>query len=62
MKKVKANLDIREILKSVDITQWELANKLNISETTLVRKLRKELPEDEKQEILKMILEIKKGE
>lgn len=62
MKKIKANLDIRETLKSVEITQWELANKLNISETTLVRKLRKELPEDERQEILKMILEIKKGE
>ncbi len=59
MRKIKANLDIRETLKAVNIAQWELANKLNISETTLVRRLRKELPEDEKQKILKII---KKGD
>lgn len=52
------NLDIRKKLKEANIKQWELADKLIISEMTLVRKLRYELPEVEKQKIFSVIEEI----
>ncbi len=46
---------IREALKASGMKQWELAEQLNVSEFTFSRKLRTELPEDEKQKILKLI-------
>ncbi len=55
-----ANLDIKNKLKEMKVTQWKLADKLNIGETTLVRKLRKELDKNEKQKILKIILDLSK--
>lgn len=58
----KANKEVRKTLKDSKLKHWKLADELKISETTLVRKLRKELPENEKQKILKIISEIKKGE
>lgn len=38
--------------------QWQVADKLGVSEMTLVRKLRYELPEVEKQKIFSVIEEI----
>ena len=55
------NLDIRKKLKEANIKQWELADKLIISEMSLVRKLRYELPEAEKRIILKAIDELAQG-
>lgn len=52
------NIDIRKKLKEVNIKQWELADKLIISEMSLVRKLRYELPEEEKQKIFSAIEEL----
>ena len=52
------NLDIRKKLKEANIKQWELADKLIISEMSLVRKLRYELTEAEKRIILKAIDEL----
>ena len=52
------NLDIRKKLKEVNVKQWELADKLGIAEMTLVRKLRYEFPEEEKQRIFAIINEI----
>ena len=54
------NLDIRRKLKEANIKQWELADKLIISEMSLVRKLRYELSTAEKQVILKAIDELAK--
>lgn len=53
------NIEIRNALKERRIYNYELAEMLGISEFTLSRKLRKELPEEEKQKILCII---RKGE
>lgn len=44
-----------------DVKQWQVARKLNISESAMSRKLRVTLTEDERQEILKAISEISKN-
>lgn len=56
-KKVK-NLEIRRKLKETKVMQWQVADKLGVSEMTLVRKLRYELSEAEKQKIFSVIEEI----
>lgn len=53
-----ANTDIRTKAKSAGVRLWELANRLNISEPTITRKLRKELPQDEKERIFNIIDQI----
>lgn len=49
------NLEIRQAMKERRLFNYELAEMLGISEFTLSRKLRKELPEDEKERILDVI-------
>lgn len=44
-----------------NVKKYEIADYLKISVPTLVRKLRYELPEEEKQKFLNIILEISKG-
>lgn len=53
-----ANADIRETAKNKDVRIWEIADFLNISDPTMTRKLRKELPCSEKQKIFKIIDEL----
>ena len=53
--KTKPNQDIRDMLKDNGLTQYELSKALGIGETTLYRRLRDELPEDQKQEYMKAI-------
>ena len=53
-----SNLDVRTIAKENGVRLWEIADKLGISEPTITRKLRRELPADEKQKILAIIDEI----
>ncbi|MCH5300948.1 MAG: hypothetical protein J1E56_06480 [Ruminococcus sp.] len=53
-----ANAEIRKVTKLKGVRLWEVANALNISEPTMTRKLRKELPDKEKQTIFKIIDEI----
>lgn len=50
-----ANEDIRQLIKDECIRHWKLAELLEISESTLVRRLRKELPTEEKEKIKKAI-------
>lgn len=52
------NLEIRRKLKTKKVFQWELAERMEIAEMTLSRKLRRELPEEEKQKIFLIIDEI----
>jgi len=47
------NKDIRKIKGSIPL--WAIAEELGIHENTLYRKLRKELKENEKKEIIKVI-------
>lgn len=56
------NILIRETLKKEGMKQWELAEILNIAETTLCVKLRKELPEEEQVKIIMLIQQHSKGE
>lgn len=49
------NKDIREYAKRHNVKLWEIANALNINDGNLSRKLRFELPKEEKQKIKKII-------
>ena len=53
--KSRPNQDIKDTLKLYGLTQYELYKALGIGETTLYRRLRDELPEDQKQEYMNAI-------
>ncbi len=59
---MRANLDIRAKAKGAGVKLWELADHFGISEPTVTRKLRHELPQSEKQRIFSAIEEIAKEE
>ena len=50
-----ANLDIRAAAVSPGVRLWMVADALGIADASLSRKLRRELPEDEKEKILSII-------
>ena len=60
VKTMLANTDIRAAAKSAGVRLWELADHFGISEPTVTRKLRRELPQGEKQRIFSAIEEIAK--
>lgn len=49
------NVEIRSAFMQAGIKQWQLAEALGISETHFSRKLRKELPQEEREKILSVI-------
>lgn len=49
------NLDIRAAAAGSGVKLWEIAAVLNINDGNFSRKLRKELPQDEKKRILDII-------
>ena len=49
------NAEIRRAAGGAGVKLWELAEALGVADATLSRKLRHELPEDEKQKILEII-------
>ncbi len=53
-----ANTDIRETAKEKGVRFWEVAKAIGISEPTMTRKMRVELPAAEKEAIFKIIDEI----
>ena len=55
-----ANQDIRMLLKSNRIYLWEVAQLYGCTESTLSKKLRNELPQQEKEKIIKIIEQLKK--
>lgn len=57
MKKL-SNSDVRTKARENGVRLWEIADKLGISEPTITRKLRRELPADEKKKMLAIIDEI----
>lgn len=57
---MKANQDIRKSLAETGLRQWQLADAFGIREEYLSRKLRKELPEEEKRELLLVIESLKR--
>ncbi len=52
------NQDIRKLLKEKDIKMWQLADRLDISEPTITRWFRRELPQEKKKHIIKVIKEM----
>ncbi len=52
------NQEIRKAAKEKGVKLWEVAEALKIQESGLSRKLRHELPEEEKTKILALIDEI----
>lgn len=54
------NKEIKESLKKANIYQWQVAEAMGIGETAFSRKMRKELPEEEKAIILNTIDKLKK--
>lgn len=52
------NKDIKVKARKSGVLIWEIADRLGIADTTMSRKLRKELPDSEKQEIFKIIDEL----
>ena len=56
------NKKLRIALKEKGIYLWEAADYLGISEATMIRKLRRELPEEEQDRIIALIeKEVKHG-
>lgn len=53
----QANQAIRNALKECGMYQWQLAKLLNISEATITRKMRTELPQEEQKKIIAQIHE-----
>ncbi len=49
------NKDVRDYAKNHGISLWEIALKLGINDGNLSRRLRTELPEDKKIEIMAII-------
>lgn len=52
------NQKIRETAKEKGVALWQVADKINISEPTMTRKLRHELSKDETERILSIISEL----
>lgn len=52
------NLDIRQKAQSAGVKLWEIAEKYGINDCNFSRKLRRELPADEKERIFLIIEQI----
>lgn len=50
-----ANADIRQAAKSAGVCLWQIAERIGVNDGNFSRKLRRELPNQEKQEILRII-------
>ena len=50
-----ANKDIRDAAKRAGICLWQVAEKIGVNDGNFSRKLRKELPQQEKEHILRII-------
>lgn len=58
MKKILNNQDIRKLMKSKNISQYDLSVKMNVCEMTVFRMLRKKLSKEEKKKIIEIINEM----
>lgn len=56
-----ANTEIRRTAAAEGVRLWQIADRLGIQDTGLSKKMRHELPEEEKEKILLIIAEIAKG-
>lgn len=54
----ETNKDIRSAAKAAGVLHWEIAEKLGIQDSAFSRKLRRELPAEEREKILGIINEL----
>ena len=54
----QANADVKKAARVAGVPQWMICERLSISEPTLTRWLRVELPADKRQRILDAIAEL----
>lgn len=54
------NKDIREAVTRAGLKLWQIADALGITDSYFSRKLRKELPEEEKERIFGIVRELSK--
>lgn len=57
-----ANNDIRTRAKEAGVRHWQIAERYHIDEGNFSRKLRHELPQEEKEKIFRIIDELKAGD
>ena len=57
---MKANMEIRQEAAKAGVKLWWIADKLGIADTGLSKKLRHELPDEEKEKIRAIIMELVK--
>ena len=50
-----ANSDIKQTAKSMNVFLWEIAEKVGVTDFTLSRRLRRELPQAEKEKLITVI-------
>lgn len=55
------NKDVREEAKRAGVFLWQIAERLGMTDGNFSRKLRKELPEEEKRHIFAIIAELARG-
>lgn len=55
------NEGIRQAASEAGVKLWQIAEGLGITDATFSRRLRRELPQEEKQKILKIIEHLKGG-
>lgn len=55
-----ANQDLRKTAKEKGVCLWQIAEKKGVSEPTITRLFRRELPQEQKQAILNIVDEISK--
>ena len=54
------NQDIRRTAAGAGVELWQIADALGIADCSLSRKLRKELPQEEKKQIFEIIKDLSK--
>ncbi len=55
----QANRDVRTAAAAAGICLWEIAEALGVTDSTFSRKLRRELPENEKEAVFRAIERMK---
>ena len=52
------NLELRKAAQAAGIPLWRIADAIGVGEATMTRKLRHELPENEKKQLLNLIKQL----
>lgn len=60
--KLTSNQEVRDVMKDQKVPIWKIAQKYGVAEMTLVRKLRIEMDDADKEKMIKVINEIAESE